>query len=796
MDTVNQFTAAIRRAGLVPPDRIIADGELHRFASNGKASDSAGWYCLHDDELPAGVFGDWRTGLTETWRADVGRKLTDSERAKQRQHIETARAKRERAEAEMRDAARLRAATEWEAARPASDSHPYLTRKRVRAAGLRQDAGGRLLVPMFDRHGVMHSLQYIDADGGKRFLIGGRVAGCYFPIGKPSDVLCIAEGFATASTIHAASGHAVAVAFNCGNLEAVARELRAKLPDVRLVICADDDAETSGNPGLTKARAAAALVGGLVAVPVFPSPRPANASDFNDMAQCRGTQEVSRAIAAAVIEPASAWAAPMPLVSDSPMDAYPIDALPGSIGAAVREVAAFVQCPIALAACSALSSLSVAAQGVANVRRGSDLEGPTSLYLLAVAASGERKSECDRRFSSVLREWEAEQGEMLKPDLARNRADRATWDATREGVLNAIKQAKRVGESVEDARSALEKLEREKPEAIRVPRVLLESETAESLAWNLARPDGWPSGGILSSEAGIIFGGHAMRRDSIVQSLSLLNKLWSGESLRVGRRTSEQFDVNGARLTMGLAVQPETVQTFFEESRGLARGTGFAARFLIAYPESTQGTRLYRDAPQGWPGLVAFQSRLRQLLDARLQFNERGELVPQSLGMDAAAFEAWRQFHDAAEVELRASGELADVRDVASKGAENCARLAALFHLFEHGPSGQIGVASVAAAARIVTWHLFEARRFLGGMAMPKAISNAAKLEAWLLTVCRERGTASVSLRDAMRLGPNPVRPKADLLAAISELTAVERVRLSVDGRLIQINPALVERNP
>jgi len=129
---------------------------------------------------------------------------------------------------------------------------------------------------------------------------------------------------------------------------------------------------------------------------------------------------------------------------------------------------------------------------------------------------------------------------------------------------------------------------------------------------------------------------------------------------------------------------------------------------------------------------------------------------------------------------------------VASKAAENVARVAALFHLFEHGPRDAIAAAQIAAAARIVTWHLFEARRFLGAAALPKPLSNAAKLEAWVVAQCRERGVDGVTLRDVMRLGPNPVRRKPDLLAALAELTESDRARLEDDGRTIRINPALL----
>jgi putative DNA primase/helicase len=419
------------------------------------------------------------------------------------------------------------------------------------------------------------------------------------------------------------------------------------------------------------------------------------------------------------------------------------------------------------------------------------------LYLLPVAESGERKSECDRRFTEALREWQAEQSELMKPDLAKSRAEQSAWEQEADAVRSRIKEARKKGQSTEEARAELERLEAEKPEPVRVPRVLLESETAENLAWTLARPDGWPSAGLLSSEAGVIFGGHAMRRDSIMQSLALLNKLWSGEAHRVGRRTSESFELIGARLTMGLAVQPETVQTFFEDSHGLARGTGFAARFLIAWPETTQGTRFYRDAPEGWPGLTAYKARLRRLLDTRLTISAAGELMPQLLDMETSAFAAWRQYHDGVERELRDGGELADLRDVASKAPENVARVAALLHLFEHsGPGGRVSAAHVAAAARIVTWHLLEARRFLGGMALPKNVANAVKLEAWLVTMCRERGTDSLTAREVMHRGPNPVRFKVDLLTALTELTEAGRARLESDRRTIRVRPELLTDRP
>ena len=115
------------------------------------------------------------------------------------------------------------------------------------------------------------------------------------------------------------------------------------------------------------------------------------------------------------------------------------------------------------------SALSVAAQSLANVRRGPDLEGPISLSLLSVAESGERKTACDRHFADGLREWEAEQAEQVKPDLAKSRAKLAAWEAEREAVVLKIKQARKGGKPTDKAHDELEQLESDKPEAVRIP---------------------------------------------------------------------------------------------------------------------------------------------------------------------------------------------------------------------------------------------------------------------------------------------------------------------------------------
>jgi len=299
-DVTMSFLGAIRGAGLHTPETIIPDGVLHRFSSTGKRGDDSGWYVFHADGIPAGCFGDWRTGLTQSWRADIGRTLTADEESAHRAKIEAMRKTRKADEIRRHAAAAKQSEEIWQSAEPATDDYPYLTNKGIKAHGARMH-DGRLVIPMREG-GKIHSLQYIDKAGDKRFLTGGRVTGCYFSIGnvKEASALCITEGFATGATIHEATGYPVAVAFNTVNLEPVAKTMRERFPDLPLILCADDDFRTKDNPGITKASEGAQSVGGIVVMPEFSNNRPEKATDFNDMAALSGLEAVATIIKAAL----------------------------------------------------------------------------------------------------------------------------------------------------------------------------------------------------------------------------------------------------------------------------------------------------------------------------------------------------------------------------------------------------------------------------------------------------------------------------------------------------------------
>ena len=800
-DVIDQFKTAIEVAGLTPPDEIMDDGVIHRFSTNGRRGDDSGWYCLHSDGIAAGSFGDWREGFSQSWCSKSDTTMTESERQANRERVQAMQRQREADLMNRQQHAAQQAGQRVKTAKPCTE-HAYLTRKGIKPHGVKIE-GDHLLIPMRTTDGALHSLQSIAPDGSKLFMPGGRVKGCYFSIGRPDGSVIVCEGFATGASIHEATGGAVAVAFNAGNLDAVAVALRSKYPTLKIIIAGDDDNQTAGNPGLTKARAAALAVGGYLAVPeFFGHDRGDKDTDFNDLHQLAGLDAVKACInrAELVTSPADtvqytdsgdAWPELQPLIAQTQAQPYPLDALPPLIHGAVEEVCGFVKAPVPLVAMSALAALSLGIQAHTDVQRAEKLEGPCSLFLCCIADSGERKTSCDGYFTKALRDYEAREREAAKPLIQAYETDLDVWKSKRGGVQEKIKSLAKDGKPTNLLENQLHDLDRDKPNAPRVPRLIYSDATPEGLALELVK--GWPSGGIFSNEGGVVLGGSGMGKESAMRNMARLNQLWDGKIGSTTRATTESYGETTARLTMSLQVQEPTLRAFFDNTKGLARGTGFLARFLVAWPESTMGTRMFSPPPDNWPALAGFNNRLTAILDRQAPVDDNGILTPAMLTLSPDAKKAWVEFHNQIETMLGTGGELYDLRDVGSKAADNVVRLAALFHIFA-GSIGPIDVDCVESAVKFITWHLLEAKRFLGELAMPTEVANPMRLESWMLDWCRREGTDQVSTRQIQQFGPGGLRDKAAYTNAVKELAELGRARLVQDGKKksVQVNPVLL----
>jgi len=287
-----QLADAMRSAGIDPPPKLEIDGQLHRFSTKGRKRDDSGWYVIFPDEPVAGRFGCWRDQIDCVFRADIGRDLSPSENMAIVRRQAEAKAERDLARQRKADVAASTVETIWRDAIAASPDHPYLKRKGINPHGARLTGDGRLIVPLYSANEDLASLQYI-SDSEKRYHPGGTTKSCSWTLGEitPGPIF-VAEGYATAATIHEVSGRPCVVAYSANNLPAIVGQLReAHGQTQEIVIVADND---ESGVGRNKADQASAKYGGRIVMPP-------DIGDANDYQQDGGD------LAGLLFPPADDW---------------------------------------------------------------------------------------------------------------------------------------------------------------------------------------------------------------------------------------------------------------------------------------------------------------------------------------------------------------------------------------------------------------------------------------------------------------------------------------------------------
>ena len=287
---------------ITPPTEIISDGKIHRFKNDGDDNKNS-WYVAHDNgKFQSGAFGCWKLDVSEKFCSIEPTHLTTKQKQRYAKQL-----------AEQKHIAELEKTNQQRyvqkhvnerfnyAITKGINAHPYLQNKGVKSYGLRTD-NSLLLVPMFNIDGEIASIQTISTSGDKFYTKGGRVKGCFFPIGTPEDTLILCEGYATGASIHEATSEPVAVCFNSGNIKEVAKELSAKHPNTKIIIAGDDDHKREQNIGRIKAIEAAKHIGATTVFPKFDTSYNEGCTDFNDLHRLCGLKEVKKQINKAIHE--------------------------------------------------------------------------------------------------------------------------------------------------------------------------------------------------------------------------------------------------------------------------------------------------------------------------------------------------------------------------------------------------------------------------------------------------------------------------------------------------------------
>lgn len=437
---------------------------------------------------------------------------------------------------------------------------------------------------------------------------------------------------------------------------------------------------------------------------------------------------------------------------------YPVWALPPTIREAVKEVQAAMKAPMSLVGVSALGATSLTCQNAVDVKLPFGAIAPISLFFIALADSGERKTSIDSKFMRGIERHEKEMHQKYADHKTNYEAQARLWQLQKNALEKKI--TKLAPEPNSELANRLIALIKKKPVLNRTPYLMAKDITPEALISALRN---WRSMGLMSNEAGAILNGRA------AEKLPVLNALWDGANHSVLRIGEEDFILSGARLTASLMLQPKTFEKFLTGRGSLARDNGFLARCLITKPFSTQGMRFSNSVQQfEFQALSRFEERVAEILSQ--PSNNSNEGSRRVIELSADAINAWTFFSNDIELQLGQIGFFSQIKDAASKIAENAARMATLFHVFEKS-EGLISLEHMNGAIEICKWHLFEFKKvFDPAIGIPQFEQDALLLDNWMRIKFNTFGYTLFGKNKLLQAGPNPLRNKRQLNDAIQYL--------------------------
>lgn len=267
------------------PSSINFDGKYHHFhtGSHDKKNKS-GWYVISTNgDFAAGSFGDFRTGETHKYNSHEDKDLSEVQRINY---------KKFRKATDIKIAKELKIAMEATAIEAAkicnkmevAQSHPYLTKKKIKNFSNIGIIGGELVIPAYI-NGNLSTVQLIYSNSFKQFIKGeGSATGAYHVIGELGGTIAIVEGYATGATIHEATGLGVVVAFMTSNLQKVSKWVRKEYPSAKIIFFADNDEKSGAGEKAAKLAQEGVKNSTIKVCPIH--------SDYNDLHVLKGLEAV------------------------------------------------------------------------------------------------------------------------------------------------------------------------------------------------------------------------------------------------------------------------------------------------------------------------------------------------------------------------------------------------------------------------------------------------------------------------------------------------------------------------
>lgn len=440
------------------------------------------------------------------------------------------------------------------------------------------------------------------------------------------------------------------------------------------------------------------------------------------------------------------------------------------LGEAVREAHQNYQAPVRLCLMGGLAALSSAAQPLVNVVMPYGATVPLGIFMVGIAKSGERKSAVEYRFMQQIRAVE----EALEADHRNRMADYNVrfheWKGHRKRLEKILSKEKLEHSERKRVREELVEHLKEEPEKPQRARMVYEdiSPMAMLVALNETKV-----GTLVSSEGGIVVDGKSF------DGVPYFNSLWSGQPVRVSRMDKPTLQIDDARLTISIVLQPDIFGPHTGKKGEKVRGSGHWARYLVFNPESTQGTRFSRKQANSWEHMERFDHRISQILDRARMARVVGNPEREEILFSPEAASLWYDLADEIEDGIRSGGKYENASDHASKLAENMARVAALLHYFE-GFEGGISVNTLRVAADICN----ECSQDFIDLFVPEPeeISDAKELIAMMQRVYND-GNRIVRKNYLRQRCPNSLRSGGRFYKALDVLAREGAIRPMQDAR-------------
>ncbi len=460
---------------------------------------------------------------------------------------------------------------------------------------------------------------------------------------------------------------------------------------------------------------------------------------------------------------------PRPLLPDlEAAEPYPIEALPPLMRYATQAIAEHVQAPLALAAQCVIGAAVYLAQTRVNAPHIHNADGmPSSIFLLTLADSGDRKSECRR--------------------LAFKKIDEAEAKA-RTNHRQACAEVMTMADGLKGKQLETFMAEHPLPSD---PRTQYSDATFEPIAGAFIR--GMPAATWDTDEGGQVLGGASLKADTRAATLGGLVKAFDTGSFE---RTRSQGNMEGSgfayhrRLSLHLLAQAVTVADALADP--LLRGQGFLPRFLFASPTSIAGTRFLTAEQLGRkaytdPRLQRYWARCEAIAATTQAIDhETGEVKPPVLHLTPEAEQDWLEFYNEVEGEQSPLGKFTNLRPFAGRAGEIARRLAAVFACFEG--KTEIDDECMTRAAAIVRHSLSEWRRYTDSVVPDPLLQQAAALMEWLCDPRRADDWQEFHRDKLGKSGPPTTRKSARERDRLLAVLAVHHHLLTADGKHFSIN--------